>query len=52
MVEQEVEQKTTEMGVLPGKAAIVAEGSRRHWTSLSMERRRTLTTPVKKKFGD
>lgn len=50
MVEQEVEQKTTDMqGGLPG---IVAEPSRRQWTLLSMERRRTLTTPAKKAAGD
>jgi len=50
MVEQEVEQKKTEMWVLPSK--VIAEESRRHWTSLSMERRRKLTTPVKKTSVD
>ena len=47
MVEQEVEQKRTEMWVIPGKAGVVGEESRRHWTLLNMERRRKLTTPVK-----
>ena len=49
MVEQEVEQKTNEMWVL---LSIVAEESRRQWTSLSRERRRMLTTPAKKAAGD
>jgi len=49
MIEQEVEQKTTEMWVLPG---IVVEESRRQWTSLSRERHRVLTTLVKKAAGD
>ena len=52
MDQQEVEQKTTEMWVIPGKAAIVTEGSPWHWSSLSMERPHKLTTPVKKKSGD
>lgn len=47
MIEQEVEQQTTDTWVLPGMAVIVTEESRR--TSLSMEQRRMLTTPVEKK---
>jgi len=39
------------MWVLPGMAAIVAAESRRQWKSLSMERRRMLTTPAKKAAG-
>jgi len=49
VVEREVEQKTADMWVLPDMAA---EESRRQWPSLSMERRRMLTTPVKKEPGD
>ena len=49
MVGQEVEQQTTEMWVLRG---IVEVESRRQWTSMSMERRRMSTTPVKKEPGN
>jgi len=58
MVEQVVEQvveKTTDMWVLPGMAATVAEESRRQWTlsMLEKERRRMLTKSVEKnKTGD
>jgi hypothetical protein len=52
MVEQVVEQKTTDMWVLQGMAATVAEESRRQWTSRSMEQRRKLTNPVGKKAGN
>ena len=40
------------MWVLQGMAAIVGEENRRQWTSLSMEQRRMLTTPVKKEPGN
>jgi hypothetical protein len=52
MVEQVVEQVTTDIRVLPGMT--VAERSRRQWTSMSMaeKRRRMLTKPVGKEAGD
>jgi hypothetical protein len=52
MFEQVVEQKTTDMRVLPGISTTVAEESRRQW-SVPEKQRRMLTKPVgKKKAGD
>lgn len=55
MIEEVVEQKMTDMWVLPGTVATVAEESRRQWISLSMpekQRRRMLTNPVGKKTAE
>lgn len=55
MIEQVVEQKTTDMWVLPDMAATVAEESRRHWIPLSMLEKhqcRMLTKQVGKKAGN